>query len=526
MAMTLLDTVAIDKPGTIVRNFNLYSGDVADMAGHQVDFLVVSALPGDYSPSPGSVIGELAAKGVSVQAMAANKAATYEPTLPCWISNPVTNPQSGIAFSRIQIYEPANPATTSFNLVSCVFRALAAFRPNTPISVAFPLLSTGSGGADPQLMMRALFFTAMSWGSSATFVTPTINLVVYEANPTLVSQMKALFATLKDAYLNVFQQPPANFAAQARNKADRFVPLPPSLSYRQIFGIALYTSGYYQTINGILRTSDITKANYQEMMPIFECIDSGLANVINWNGLVNRGIYYYEGAQVDYTVGNVISHASYTSYSYGEGFPAPMRIHTQSSTGKAIETYSVYPNEKEVLFQRAMRDQVTRAQWADPTSGTFDTMQVVDPWFMLAPPSPMETGEGNTAHMEEGNMALPNVTREAVSKVLALGQPIHALSSVAQSVDVHPDVLRIIETMSETEFVAPFDWNTEFGSRLDALLDDELLASADLETLRKVFTAHLRVNRFVDGYLDDLVKKGKWAIMFKRLQWLYDNGGI
>ena len=524
--MTLLDTVTIDRPGTVARNFNLYSGDVSDMAGYQVDFLVVSALPGDYSPSPGSVIGKLAAKGVSVQAMAANKAATYEPTLPCWISNPVTNPQPGIAFSRIQVYEPANPAITSFNLVGCVFRALAAFRPSTPFSVAFPLLSTGTGGADPQLMMRALFFTAMSWGSAAAFVMPTINLVVYEANPTLVSQMKALFATLKGAYLNVFQQPPASYAEQARRIAERFVPLPPNLSYRQIFGIALYTSGYYQTINGILRTSDITKANYQEMMPIFECIDSGLANATIWNGQVNRGSYCYEGAHVDYTVGNIISHASYTSYSYGDGFYGPMRIHTQSSTGKQIDTYSVYPSEKEVLFQRAMRDQVIRAQWVDPTSGTFDTTQIVDLWFAHPPPSPIETGVQDIARMEEGNMSLPNVTREAVSKVLTLGQPVHALSSATQSVDAHPDLLRIVETMSETEFVAPFDWSTEFGSHMDALLDDELLASADLETLRKIFTAHIRVNRFVDGYLDDLVKKGKWGIMFKRLQWLYDNGGI
>lgn len=96
MAMTLLDSVAIDHPGAIARNFNLYVGDVADMTGHNVDVLAVSCLPGDYTPSPGSVLGALAARGVSVQAMSGNKAANYEPDLPCWISTrcPTRSPAS------------------------------------------------------------------------------------------------------------------------------------------------------------------------------------------------------------------------------------------------------------------------------------------------------------------------------------------------------------------------------------------------------------------------------------------------
>lgn len=278
MAMTLLDSVAIDHPGAIARNFNLYVGDVADMTGHNVDVLAVSCLPGDYTPSPGSVLGALAARGVSVQAMSGNKAANYEPDLPCWISNPVSNPQPGIAFSRVLVYEPASPATNSVNLVSAIFTALSAFRGSAQTSVAMPLVSTGSAGADPSLIMRALFFAAVSWGSRAAFPLSTINLVLYQGNPQLNAQLQALFADLKNRYQHVDTIPPSNYVSQAKSIADKGG-FPSYLTYRQVWGIALYTTNYAYTVNPVLRASNITNADYQALMPVFEWIDSGLANI-------------------------------------------------------------------------------------------------------------------------------------------------------------------------------------------------------------------------------------------------------
>ncbi|WP_254301244.1 hypothetical protein [Ralstonia solanacearum] len=335
MAMTLLDSVSIDHPGSIARNFNLYVGDVADMTSHNVDVLAVSCLPGDYTPSPGSVLGALAARGVSVQAMSGNKAANYEPDLPCWISNPVSNPQPGIAFSRVLVYEPVSPATNSVNLVSAVFTALSAFRGSTQTSVAMPLLSTGSAGADPSLIMRALFFAAVSWGSRAAFPLSTINLVLYQGNPQLNAQLQTLFASLKNSYQHVDTIPPANFSNQATAVANK-VQLPPYLTRRQVWGIALYTTNYYQSINPVLRASNITQSNYQALMPIFECIDSGLANLPDWNGQANRGQNAYPGAYQEYQVGNILLHLAYMSYSSGSGFPGPMRIHAPSGTAKQI----------------------------------------------------------------------------------------------------------------------------------------------------------------------------------------------
>jgi hypothetical protein len=123
-------------------------------------------------------------------------------------------------------------------------------------------------------------------------------------------------------------------------------------------------------------------------------------------------------------------------------------------------------------------------------------------------------------------MALPNISRAAVAQVLDLVPHLTTLSAVAGTVESHPDLQTAIDRMNETGFIAPFDWNAEFGERLDALADDNVLHNADLETLRKIFTAHVRLNRFRQGYLDEMVKQGKWNAMLARLQWLYDNNAV
>lgn len=120
-------------------------------------------------------------------------------------------------------------------------------------------------------------------------------------------------------------------------------------------------------------------------------------------------------------------------------------------------------------------------------------------------------------------MALPTITRDDVSRVLKLTPHIHTLTQAEGTVEHHPDLHTAINTMSETGFIAPFDWNAEFGDRLDDLTDDTLIENADLETLRKLFTAQVRLNRFRQGYLDELIKQGKWAAMLSRLQWLFDH---
>ncbi|HVV72574.1 MAG TPA: hypothetical protein VHI52_13925, partial [Verrucomicrobiae bacterium] len=142
MGLTVLSSLTIDHPGGGTRTLQLCQGDLSNMSpADQVNILVVSALPGDYSPSQGSLIGALYNKGVSVQQLSTNKAHCYEPVLPTWISQPITNPQPGIEFNQIMVYEPANPATTSAQLVGAIFTSLQAFQGTTVTTVAMPLVS-------------------------------------------------------------------------------------------------------------------------------------------------------------------------------------------------------------------------------------------------------------------------------------------------------------------------------------------------------------------------------------------------
>ena len=84
MALTLLDSVSIDHVGSDTRTIMLCQGDLSKLTpADAVAYICVSAFPGDYSPAPGSLIGALAQRGLSVQQQSQNKAANYEPTMPC-----------------------------------------------------------------------------------------------------------------------------------------------------------------------------------------------------------------------------------------------------------------------------------------------------------------------------------------------------------------------------------------------------------------------------------------------------------
>ncbi len=71
--MKRLDSVTIQCGGD-ARSLELWQGDLAAIPPEEaVDVLVVSAFPGDYLLVPGTTIGALAAKGLSVGRLAEDK---------------------------------------------------------------------------------------------------------------------------------------------------------------------------------------------------------------------------------------------------------------------------------------------------------------------------------------------------------------------------------------------------------------------------------------------------------------------
>ena len=85
--MQLLDHLVIHH-GSEEHSIELYHGDLTAMSPEeQVDILVISAFPFNYAPSPGTLMGALYDKGVSVYSLAQHPALDLRETFSCWLSD-------------------------------------------------------------------------------------------------------------------------------------------------------------------------------------------------------------------------------------------------------------------------------------------------------------------------------------------------------------------------------------------------------------------------------------------------------
>jgi hypothetical protein len=353
MGLTLLASLSIDHPGGGTRTLQLCQGDLANMSpADRVDMLVVSALPGDYSPTPGSLIGALNNNGVSVQQLSANKAHNYEPVLPVWISQPVQSQNPGIQFGQILLYEPT-PTSNSALFINTIFTALQAYRGNAATTVALPLVSTGSGGVDPSLILRELFYNAVHAGAMS-FPLGTIKIVIF--NQQQVQPLLQQFNT----YVYNYQNLPAlalpggysSYAGGTWQWAQGAAPSFPNMTARQLFGVRMYTTNYYQTINPALRANSLTDPTYMAIEVLIEAIDSGLANIAASPGMTYRGI---QSLWNPFTPGTSVLELAYVSTSRPPGSfynYAPYKLNLNGQRGRPVSNISQFPSENEILYFR------------------------------------------------------------------------------------------------------------------------------------------------------------------------------
>jgi hypothetical protein len=81
----------------------------------------------------------------------------------------------------------------------------------------------------------------------------------------------------------------------------------------------------------------------------------------------------------------------------------------------------------------------------------------------------------------------------------------------------HHQLYALLDLMRQTDFIYEFDW-MGFGKQADALIDQpELLETADLATLRKLFTAHSRNESLKDGHLAAMIDVGHLPLAVNRL---------
>lgn len=166
-----------------------------------VDVLVISAFRDSYFPSPGSLIGSLDEKGVSVEKLAQNKEVDLRQAFSCWLSPEIPDPPRGIRFKRILCFEPAETAKAA-ELVGDIFRSLAPFLGGQfqVHTVATPLVASGFQRVSKTEILEQLVETAVHWILSGLPLN-CLKIVCLPVDD--IDTLMALFSELKARYSNL-----------------------------------------------------------------------------------------------------------------------------------------------------------------------------------------------------------------------------------------------------------------------------------------------------------------------------------
>ncbi|XP_072027087.1 uncharacterized protein [Amphiura filiformis] len=138
-------------------------GDITKLpVSDQVDVVLVSAFPWNYSPTPRTLLGALKSNlNIDVNKMSKNKSEDLRSMYNCWISQSLPD---GLPFKRLLCFETKlNFDHRPSELIGNIFRCLVPVLSDKDGSVITPLLSTGNQGYNEENMLASLTETAMNW---------------------------------------------------------------------------------------------------------------------------------------------------------------------------------------------------------------------------------------------------------------------------------------------------------------------------------------------------------------------------
>lgn len=197
------------------RRIELLQGDLTTPdPEHPFDLLVVSAFPNDYIPTPGSLIGALYRRGISVEALARSKDIDLRAFFSCWMSSDVS--ASNLGFKRILCFEPAWRGSPP-DVVGDIFRALAPILgDHSEIkAVAMPIVATGDQSWPVRKMVAPLIEAAVHWMRIGLPIS-VLKIVTY-------SNEQALEATRAFEESPFFQEQAPDSKASQRSDFDVFI---------------------------------------------------------------------------------------------------------------------------------------------------------------------------------------------------------------------------------------------------------------------------------------------------------------
>jgi hypothetical protein len=165
-AFTVVHTTRLHSQAGDQHQLQLCVGDITHTDA-PVDLLCLSAFPNDYTPTPTSVVGALARRGISVGTLAAQREGRNLFNRHCWISPRIDHDiRRLLCFEHLRSARLATVQQGAPALVGDVFRAISehvlAEQPvegggrETLACVRIPALSTGDQGGSRGEMLDAL----------------------------------------------------------------------------------------------------------------------------------------------------------------------------------------------------------------------------------------------------------------------------------------------------------------------------------------------------------------------------------
>ena len=86
-----------------------------------------------------------------------------------------------------------------------------------------------------------------------------------------------------------------------------------------------------------------------------------------------------------------------------------------------------------------------------------------------------------------------------------------------------PEVDEFISMLYKQNMIIAFDWTSWSEEAERYRTDPAALEAADLLTLRKLLTAHVRADRFVEGHLASVFESGHMTAVLRRLKQIHDD---
>jgi len=147
----------------------------------KIDVLIISAFPGDYTPTRTSVIGALKRDlEISIRELAMNKEEDLRKLCSCWWSKKL---DAKLPFDRIMCFEGGfKKNTRPPSTISEIFRSLVSLCGNEDITVMTPILATGNQGYSEQLILRLLVEATIHW-MKIGLPLKKLKIVAYSPNP-------------------------------------------------------------------------------------------------------------------------------------------------------------------------------------------------------------------------------------------------------------------------------------------------------------------------------------------------------